>query len=470
MGTRTAARPARRTSSPSPSSSVLLPPSPAALRLSLARTGDHVGIHRLLISVFHGPSAAEFHAQLEEPGYEANQRVVVRDGNDVVAHLRLAPQVISIAGQTLPAARLMDLATAPEYRSRGLATALISAAERAAVERGALLGLTRTRVPRLFARLGWSLCGRHVFSSAAPRAILAALGATSSGMARQPAPLLGSAGHDDQPVAVRPFRRIDLPAITRLYEERRQVSTGWPVRSEAYFEWLVARGACDQIYVAAKGPEVSDLAKLADSIVGYAFVRHFRIVELVTALPRPDVGQLLLARVCSDSTEQDGWLVRCDQPAESDLHAILQQAGGQLTNTRDVSGEVFMAKLLDPLTTLRAIAPAWLERAGAAGLPKPVELGMNLKCGSDRLGKGLVESYRLRIGRRAVQINTGGPSRHRLSLLDCDLAPLLLGDRSARDYIESGRMKVNSRKAKAVCDVLFPGKGWWRPPLDDLVT
>src|SRR5262249_58593195 len=138
--------------------------------LALAKTGDHPSIHGLLVSVFHGPSAAEFQAQLDEPGYEAADRVIVKDDNQIAAHLRLARQTIQVGSATLPAARFMDLATAPEYRSRGLATALLAAGERAAAERGILIGLTRTRAATLFARQGWSACGRHIFSSASPRA------------------------------------------------------------------------------------------------------------------------------------------------------------------------------------------------------------------------------------------------------------------------------------------------------------
>src|SRR5437762_3478853 len=64
------------------------------LRLATARTGDHPLIHELLVSVFHGPSLAEFHAQLDEPGYEPIDRLIVKDGEEIAAHLRLARQTI----------------------------------------------------------------------------------------------------------------------------------------------------------------------------------------------------------------------------------------------------------------------------------------------------------------------------------------------------------------------------------------
>jgi predicted acetyltransferase len=471
MGTRTAARFAGRSSSPS----ITLPrPTPApvqtGLRLSPARTGDHVNIHRLLVSVFHGPSTAEFHAQLDEPGYQPSDRVVVRDASDVVAHLRLAPQTIELEGQRLPAARFMDLATAPEYRSRGLATALLTAAERAATERGIIVGLTRTRVPKLFARLGWSVCGRHVFSTAAPRAVLAELGAATSSLPG-PKPVPNSAGSNGaERVAVRPMRRVDLPAIVRLYQESAAHGRGWPVRSEAYWEWLLARGACDQVYVAATLPEPSDLAQLVNSIVGYVFVRQFRIVELVAAQSRIDVAQQLLARVCADASEQDGWVVRCDLPPQHALHDLFRCAGGELTNCRELTREVFMAKLLDPLAALRTVAPGLARRAAEAKLPRTMELGVELRGAGNGEPSGVIERYRVRVGRRAAKIATGGPSRLRVALRSSDLAPLVLGDTSAREMVMLGKLKGNSNKARQLADVLFPAGAWWRPPLDDLLV
>src|SRR4029079_3648463 len=163
--------------------SIASPPIAAPrLRLAMAKTGDHALIHGLLVSIFHGPTLAEFQAQLDEPGYEPVDRLIVKDAEEIAAHLRLARQKIQVGAATLTAARFMDLATATEYRSRGLATALLAAGERAAAERGVLVGLTRTRGPALFARQGWAVCGRHVFSMASPRGVLAEL-ATAAAMA-----------------------------------------------------------------------------------------------------------------------------------------------------------------------------------------------------------------------------------------------------------------------------------------------
>lgn len=420
------------------------------------------------MSVFHGPSAAEFHAQLDEPGYQPADRLIVKDGEQVTAHLRLARQSIQLGEATLRAARFMDLATAPEYRGRGVATTLLAAGERAAAGRGVLVGLTRTRAAALFARLGWTVCGRHSYSSAAPRAVLAELGATASGALHAPAPI-SFAPSAAEPIAVRPLRRIELPAVIRLYDQNRAGKSGWPLRSEAYWDWLLARGSCERMYVAALG-NAPELPGLLGSIVGYACVRQCRLVEVIAAAGRDDVARHLAARVCADASEQGDWLLRCDAPPENPLHDLFRRAGGQVTCSEQIGGEWFMAKLLDPLTALRHSAPALAVRARAAALPRPSELGIELRSGCGKTVRGVVERFRLRLAGRAVRIETGGPSRHTVILRYADLAPLLLGGQSYEALAAAGRLRTTTSKAKVLAAALFPAGNWWRPPLDDLLA
>src|SRR6185369_8915998 len=145
------------------------------------------------------------------------------------------------------------------------------------------VGLTRTRAPELFSRQGWSICGRHTFSEASPRAVLAELAADDAAAAesrQQGSPLHR---HTPEQIIVRPLRRIELRAVVRLYEQHLAGRSGWPVRSEEYWEWLLARGACDRVFVASTLPDAPDFATLMESIVGYACVRQSRIVELVAS-------------------------------------------------------------------------------------------------------------------------------------------------------------------------------------------
>ena len=150
------------------------------------------------------------------------------------------------------------------------------------------------------------------------------------------------------------------------------------MRSEAYWEWLLARGACDRIYVAATGPEPGDLAKLLDSIVGYAFVRQGRLVEVVADARRPDVARHLAARVCCRCQRARRLARALRRSARSPAaRAASRDAGGRLVSQQQLDGEVFMAKLLDPLALLRLIAGSLHQRAKAAGLARPARLGSN---------------------------------------------------------------------------------------------
>jgi predicted N-acetyltransferase YhbS len=464
-------RPAANAAHRLPAKSTAPPCEAPRLRLFAARTGDQPSIHELLVSVFHGPSLTEFQAQLDEPGYVASDRLIVKDGEEIAAHLRLAKQAIQVDSAVIPAARFMDLATAPEFRERGLATALIAAGERAAAERGALAGLTRTRVPALFARHGWSYCGRHTFSEASPRAVLAEMAADAAIAAASgnASPL---AVQVSEPIIVRPLRRIELRAVVRLYDQNLAGRSGWPTRSEEYWEWLLARGACDRIYVASNSPDTSDFEHITNSIMGYACVRQSRIVELVAG-GRDDVARQLIERVCADTREQDGWAVRYDAPASDSLHDVFRRAGGRLTINQDVGGECFMAKLLDPLEALRKLAGMLAIRARAAKLALPLELGIELRSGGGRTARssgGVLERFRLLLDKRSARVETGGPSKHCLVLAYCDLAPLLLGDLGAMAMIESNRLRPSSQRAKQIAGVIFPADIYFRPPLDDLLA
>jgi len=453
---------------------VTRPAPPPGLRLVAARTGDHPKIHRLLLSIFHGPSPAEFHAQLEEPGYAAADRLVVKDDDEIAAHVRLARQTIQLGSQSAPIVRFMDLATAPEYRSRGLASELLAAGQRTARERGALIALTRTHAPALFAQLGWSVCGRHVFSTAASRSVLAEL---SAGDQRRPCDDESPATIPFQPrptqISVRPLRRMELDAVARLYERNVAGRYGWPIRSAAYWEWLLARQSCDHIYVAARGAEPSNIAQVLDSIVGYAFVRQSRIVELVTTPDDGEVARHLAARVCADACEQDDWHLRCDAEAGHPLHELLCRAGGNLTACREVSGEVFMAKLLDPLAALRHLLGELSARARAAELPLPLEFGVELRAqgGSKTAPKtGIVERFHIQLGKRSVSASTGNLGRHFLVLREGDFAPLLLGDTGAAELEAGGRLRCSTATARTLAACLFPTGVWSRPVLDDLLA
>ncbi|HEX5103348.1 MAG TPA: hypothetical protein VFV87_06035, partial [Pirellulaceae bacterium] len=376
------------------------------------------------------------------------------------------------------------LATAAEYRGLGFASSLVAAAERRGREQGSVLGLVRTRAAPLFARRGWAVCGRHSFSTAGARQILAQLQSTAEGLDG----CRHAGGSDDsrpldsaydllRPAArpaifLRPLRRIELPAVMRLYEQSLAGRHGSPVRSEAYWEWLLNRGACHRSYVASEGPESSDIKQQLAAIRGAVFIHEGRIVELLVERGRPDIAEHLVARVCGDASELDHWQVRLDAPPDDPVHKLLEAAGGRFHLADELGGEAFMAKALQPRQLLESLGPTLASRLHAAGVPRPAMLGLEIQGGAKEPRSRLPEVARLRLEftGRGMKLAAGPLGRCYVSLRLKDLAPLVLGHWDLAEALEAERMAASSKQARELAGILFPRLAWWRPPLDDLLA
>lgn len=454
---------------PSPPASTR--PAGPPLRLVPAQRGDHPAIYELLQAVFQAPSSADFQAQLDAPGYDPSDRLIVRHGRQIVAHVRLVRQTIGVDGIGLPAVRVVELATAPAYRRRGLATALLHATEQIAAQRGAVLALTRTRYGSLFARRGWTVCGRPMYSIASPRNVLAEWMAQELAAADPVARYLRRGR--GRRLVVRPLRRVELPALMRRYQQHLAGRSGWPIRSEAYWDWLLARCACDRVYVAAASSEPALEPQVHESLFGYAFVRQARIVELVPAEGALDAVRALIRRICADLSEQGAWLVRCDAPPDHPVHLWFRQAGGSTPSATQQEEPLTLARCLDPLRCLEACGGLW-ERRVAGELRQPSwELGLTLVSTSDRPCRTAGSARRFRIAQEAggpLSVTANVPCRHNLTLDENDFLPLILGDSGARGLLRAGRLMSTTDDAKSLAELLFPEGQWWNPPLDDLST
>lgn len=141
-----------------------------------ARAGDHHDIHALLVSVLHQPSSAEFQAQLDDPFYEPNDRLLVKRGNQIVAHARISNREMHLSGRLLPISSLSDLVVLPEYRGEDCALELVHAAECAMIESGSQMAFLHSstwilRSIRLDGRCAPQLlnrwCSRHFVETSA---------------------------------------------------------------------------------------------------------------------------------------------------------------------------------------------------------------------------------------------------------------------------------------------------------------
>lgn len=426
-----------------------------------ATPGDHPAIHYFLQSIFRGPSAGEFQAQLEDPLYEPTSRLVVRRNHQILAHVRLINRALRFGESLLPITYLADLATLPEHRHRGHATALLAAAERQMRDEGAVLGRLRTAVPRFYRKRGWTVCGRHSYSTARPRDILSFL--SSMDAARVPvfdalALDPGSFGEPRRPLSVRLWRHVERAALIRLYDENTPGAYGPLRRTEDYWRWLISRRGYDRIYVAIDGPDKLELDESFDAIVGYAAMKEGRIVELTSSPAHPRAAIELLARACRDAIERDHHTVRLDAPPDDPLHQIVSQAGGRHCYHEAENGEVFMVKLFDPLGFLLRLCPQLHRRAKAARLARPCELGLAYQG----------EKYCLQITGRDVKLKRGRLGRSYLTCGRNELTQLLLGHVAVNDRVASGRLDASTHVAAEIASVLFPKLPIWHPPLDDL--
>jgi GNAT superfamily N-acetyltransferase len=421
-----------------------MPPT-SELRLALGRSGDHASVYHMLLAVFQGPSREEFFHQTEDPFYEPQDRLLVKRGFRVISHTHLIRRAMRFGETSIPVGGLQWLGTLPEFRNEGLATRLVHEAERRMIEDGALVGITRTPVPRFFHRAGWSLCGRHSFSQGKSREVLARIhNEHASRFTRR--------------LNIRRWRHVEMPALLRIYSQNTQSAYGPLERTEAYWRWIIGRRAFDSLLVALDGPDKLELEETIAPIVGYAVLRQEQVVELCTAPGHAAAGYQLLARACTEAIERDRQDIELFAPAGSSLHRVVCNAGGTLHYQEGAGGEAFMVRILKPVEFLQRLAPEFEMRAKAAGWPRDCELGLS------------VAGQRLRLvyTRRGFRVRTGALGRSYLTLNRDEFTRLALGHSAVRDMMAEERIQASTQVAVELAAALFPKLPLWRPPWDDL--
>jgi predicted acetyltransferase len=416
-----------------------------------ARPGDHHSVHRLLVSLLHEPTAAEFQAQLEDPFYEPTDRLLVKRGEQIVAHTRLTNREMQFGGALIPISKLNDLVVLPEYRGEGCATELLRAAERTMIDNGTKIAFLRTQTPEFFVNRGWTICTRHSYSIAGARDILSRLHERQACPHNPLAP-------DIMPLNIRMWRHVEEAALTRLYAESNHQVYGPLARSDAYWRWLISRRAYDRIYVAIEGPDKFELDDTLTPIIGYAVMHEGQIAELVTAPQRPDAADQLLARACGDAIEHDLHYVRLDAAPDDPLHQTFAKAGGRRCYHEADNGEVMMAKLFNPLEFLRESLERLYQQAKQSDVELPCELGLLIDG----------ERFCLSVRKRSVKLL---PDKLGRSYLECglgDLTQMLLGHIDVGEAVDAGRLTTSTRVAVDTARSLFPQLPFWRPTFDEL--
>ncbi len=410
-----------------------------------AESGDHATIYYFLQAIFQGPSREEFHASLEDPFYEPFDRLLLRRERKIAAHVHITHRTMQFGREMIPAAGLGWLGVASEHRHQGLGRYLLRAAEKQMEESGALAGMLRTSIPGFFEAAGWAPCGRPSFRRANVRTLLARL--LDHKLIPRPRRRLH----------IRPWRQWELSALDRLYRQNLE-GYGSLERTTAYWQWLLSRHACDEVYVALEGPEQLELGEISTRIVGYAATRGDQILELMTAPDCPRAGPELLARCCGDAIEHDRHCIVLHARPGHPLFGIFDEASGCPALPSPEHGEISMMRVLNPQKLLQRLCGELYGRVVEAQLPRPLGLGL--------LVDG--EKYQLEIGRDAVKASSQRIGRSYLRLGNADFTRLVLGQLDWDAAVAEGRLECSTVLAQEAGRVLFPPIPLWHPPWDAL--
>lgn len=411
--------------------------------LTRGTTADHAAVQQFLMGLAQGPTSEIFSQGLENPYYAPGDRLLIKCGGQLVAHVHARRREVQFCGQAVPAAVVDDLVTTPEMRDRGFGRALLAAVDEILRHEGTWFARLRTRIPHFFRACGWVLCGWHQHSRASTRDLLTQL--------TPPRDAVGGRG----PLYLRPWRHVELAGLMRCYEQWSQRVEGACRRSEAYWRWLISRKPFDHIYVATtNGPDGDDDGA---SMLGYAIVAEDRVLEVVYPHDQPHVGRQLLGRACHEAIERDLHDLQLHAPAGDPLHELFTAAGGRRHWHEVHQGEVFMARLPDLTETLKRMLPVLHRRAVESGVvSRPFELGL------------VVEGRKhcLVLSRRGVRLLPHRVGRSYLSCSEAEFTRLLLGHYDLAEAVSRGRVEVSTRLAVEVGQHLFPQVALWWPSLD----
>ena len=420
-----------------------------------ARAGDHLAIHKFLLDVFHGPTSAEFTAQLENPFYEPSDRLIVKHRKQIIGHVRIQQQQMHFGANLLPISNLCELATAPEYRQRAIGSALLQTAEQQMIDEGSLLGVLETNLPEFYRQHGWTVSSRYSFSTADARNILSSLGAQE--VQQQPTAISQPSEEESKQYNIRLWRHVEQEALIHLYQENTRNGYGPLHRTEDYWQWLFSRRGFERIYVAIDGPDKLPLSGAYKSIIGYAAIRGGRILEIMTAQGHEKAAFQLVNRACADIIESKDGPISIDAPPGNPLHEFLESAGGKHHHTESRNGVVTMIKIFDPLKLLENLREEINRRAQVAAIDRPFELGLEIR------GKW----HQILFTPRSVKLVKGKSGRSHLRCSETVLTQLLLGHLNVQQAVDQELLQLSTRIAFETVETTFPQLSLWRPPLDD---
>jgi GNAT superfamily N-acetyltransferase len=435
-----------------PSSSSSIPPGAGRIasssegrwRIVPASQSDVAVVQKFLGESLTGLSADECRASFDEPGHHARQRLLLMHENRIAGHARILHRMMRFGPLCIPAACFSELVVRPDLRSQGHGQRLLAAAEEQALRDGALVGFLRTLIPHFFRKHGWALCGQPKWWRAGTLDVLSKL--TSPEHRARAHPRFN----------IRPWRRVELASLVRLYEESTRSAYGPFDRDEAHWHWLTQRRGYDQLHVVLDGPDRLEFEEANSPIIGYAAISGESVVELVTEPSHPSAAKALLSRVCTDAIERGRHAIALQASPDHPKFELFRSAGGVPFVPEAGRDALSMARLLDPKRLLQHMASLLQRRAMVSGLALPVRVGFSIEGHECRLD---VDETSVRCNARhfdpCVQLNVA------------DFTRMVLGNLDWNATLAAGRVTASADAAPNAM-ALFPSLPFWRPTLDDL--
>ncbi|MFI4876920.1 MAG: GNAT family N-acetyltransferase [Blastopirellula sp. JB062] len=420
----------------------------AQLVVGRATQGDSFPIFEMMQRSLLRPSENEFHIEQERPGYDPGQRFVCRAEDQIVGHVRVIRRKTRLTDRIVATLHVDELATAPEYRGRGIAAQLLREVDAEMQRCGAECAVYRTDSPDYLARRGWTPLSTQTRSHGDPAQILANL----------PHSLPDRSWNEeetsqDSRLSIRLYRQVEFARLTSLYERRFNDLLGAAVRTQEQWRWLLDRRGFQQLYVAIDGGNkvaLDDDSKIA----GYAMTGGDQVLEMITAPGRDDVATALMRRICGDALERDRRVLYYHAPAADPLHRAVRSAA---PSQRPVTNSTVMVRWRHPLQSLAEHAERFRTNLKKAGYPLPCDLGLQIEG----------EKHALHFTQRSSSLSDGKLGRSFLRLSQNDLVRLLCGDLNVARALDRGDLFASTKMATETAATALKMPTLWFPPLED---
>jgi predicted N-acetyltransferase YhbS len=224
-----------------------------ALSIDRRTQADAAEVLELLVTIFDDTSRAWFEAGKTDPPYPESFGFVARAGGRIVSHAEVLEMPVRYGEVTLRIGAVSGVVTLPEWRRRGLASAVMERLVAEMTARQMPLSLLMTGSQAFYERLGWSEWTPPGLSVRWADALDMVDRRAGGGPAQGPAALRGPERY-----AIASYTPADLGEMMALYD---RYSAGRPVtllRPERYWRsvmrrWLEATEYPDQrnaVYIA----------------------------------------------------------------------------------------------------------------------------------------------------------------------------------------------------------------------------